>query len=484
MTLSEFDVWYRKRYRRTTSSITSTAFIFSDLFAIMLSFAWGFFWVRIYGFIHDYGSINAKSFITYWPYLPVFILIFNIFHMYPGISLAPSEELRRFSIGSVLAYGGIIFSRYIENNIWDSINTAFIISCIFSTLILLTIRSVTHWFLHITRLGGIPTVIYGSDGTGRLVAKCLKSSIRSGYLPVLMLDDNPLGEDECLGIPVIHDTTIGHEIVKRYNIKMAIVAMPNLEAQKLKHLINMSVSAFRYNVIIPSYFNITTIWMSVRDFSGILGIDTSNKLKLGLNLKIKRLIDILIVIFGGILILPFLLLIALVIKLNSHGPVLYKHKRIGKDGKNFYAYKFRSMIADAEQKLQKIIENDPVLKTEWENTQKLQNDPRITGFGRFLRRTSIDEFPQLINILKGEMSLVGPRPIVDEEIPKYGEDYSRIFSVKPGLTGLWQVSGRSHADYHDRISYDTYYLQNWSVWLDLWIIYKTIGVVFNGKGAY
>jgi Undecaprenyl-phosphate galactose phosphotransferase WbaP len=484
MTLLEFDSWYRKRYRRTTSSITSISFIFSDLLAILLSFAWGFFWVRIYGFINDYGSINAKSFITYWPYLPVFILIFNIFHMYPGISLAPSEELRRFSIGSVLAYGGIIFSRYIENGFWDSINTAFIISCVFSTIILLTARSVMHWFLHITRLGGIPTVIYGCGGTGRLVAKCLQNSTRSGYLPVLMLDDNPLSEDEYLGIPVIHETTIGPEIVKRYNIKMAIVAMPNLDPQKLKHLINTSVSAFRYNVIIPSYFNITTIWMSVRDFSGVLGIDTSNKLKMGLNLKIKRLMEIFIVIFGGILVMPFLLLIALFIKLNSPGPVLYKHKRVGKDGKDFYIYKFRSMVVDAEQKLKKIFETDPELKTEWENNQKLQKDPRITGFGKFLRRASIDEFPQLINILKGEMSLVGPRPIVDEEVSKYGEDYDRIFSIRPGLTGLWQVSGRSHTDYHDRISYDTYYLQNWSVWLDLWVIYKTIGVVLNGKGAY
>jgi Undecaprenyl-phosphate galactose phosphotransferase WbaP len=224
--------------------------------------------------------------------------------------------------------------------------------------------------------------------------------------------------------------------------------------------------------------------MSVRDFNGVVGIDTSNKLKLGLNLKIKRLMDIFIVIFGGIIILPFLLIIAFIVKLNSPGPVLYKHKRIGKDGKDFYAYKFRSMVVDAEKKLQEIIETNHELKTEWENTQKLQNDPRITNVGRFLRRTSIDEFPQLINILKGEMSLVGPRPIVEEEVPKYGEDYSRIFSIKPGLTGLWQVSGRSHADYHDRIAYDTYYLQNWSVWLDLWIIYKTIGVVIDGKGAY
>jgi Undecaprenyl-phosphate galactose phosphotransferase WbaP len=224
--------------------------------------------------------------------------------------------------------------------------------------------------------------------------------------------------------------------------------------------------------------------MSVRDFSGVIGIDASNKLKLFWNLGIKRFMDIVIVIAGGILLLPFFLLIALIVKINSPGPVLYKHKRLGKNGKPFYAYKFRTMVNNAEQKLKEIIEADPQLKIEWEKTHKLQKDPRITGFGKILRRTSIDEFPQLINILKGEMSLVGPRPIVTEEVAKYGDDYNRIFSNKPGLTGMWQVSGRSDANYYDRISYDTYYLQNWSIWLDLWILFKTFGVVFFGKGAY
>ena len=484
MTLSDFDIWYRTKYRRTSSALTTTAFIFSDLLALMLTFGWGFFWVRIYGFIHDYGSINFKSFVTYWPYLPVFILIFQLHKLYPGVSLAPSEEMRRFFIGSLLAYGGIVMSRFIENDRWDSVNTAFLISGFFSTLILLTARSVTHWFLHKTKLGGIPTVIYGSGSTGKLVAECLLGSIRSGYVPVLFLDDNPLGDDEYMGIPIIHDLSAGPEIVKRYNIKMAIVAMPKLDAQKLKHLQNTSVSAFRYTVIIPNFFNISSIWMSVRDFSGVLGIDTSNKLKFSFNLMVKRMIDLFVVIIGGLIILPFLLLIALLIKIDSPGPVLYKQKRLGKNGKHFYTYKFRSMAVDADEKLKKILESNSELRKEWEETHKLHNDPRITRIGKFIRRTSIDEFPQLINILKGEMSLVGPRPIVDAEVEKYGDDYNRVFSVTPGLTGMWQVSGRSDANYTERVAYDIYYLQSWSVWLDLWIIFKTFGAVINGKGAY
>jgi Undecaprenyl-phosphate galactose phosphotransferase WbaP len=485
MNLSDFDIWYRTRYRRTSSALTSTAFIFSDLLAILLSFAWGFFWVRIYGFIiNDGGIINAKSFIIYWPYLLVFIIVFQIHRLYPGVSLAPSEEMRRFFIGSMIAYGSILMSRIIEYGIWDAINTAFLISCIFSTITLLIARSATHWLLYKTRLGGIPTVIYGSGTTGKLVVDCLMGSIRTGYIPVLILDDNPLGDDEYRNIPIIHDTSVGPEIVKRYNIKMAIISMPKLDANKLKTLQNTSASAFRYNVIIPNFHNISSIWMSVRDFNGILGIDVSNKFNLSVNKLNKRLMDITLVILGGLVILPCLLLIALLIKLNSPGPVLYKQKRLGCNGKHFFTFKFRTMVVDADKQLQKILESNPALKKEWEENHKLHKDPRVTGIGRFLRRTSLDEFPQLLNILKGDMSLVGPRPIVDAEIDKYGEDYKRVFSIKPGLSGLWQVSGRSDSNYLDRVAYDVYYLQSWSVWLDLWIIFKTFGVVIIGKGAY
>ncbi len=265
---------------------------------------------------------------------------------------------------------------------------------------------------------------------------------------------------------------------------MAIVAMPELETSKLKNLYKTSVSAFRYNVLIPNFFNISNIWMSVRDFNGILGIETSNKFKLWWNLCAKRFMDISLIVIGGTLILPFLLLTALVVKLSSPGPVLYKQKRLSKNGKHFYAYKFRSMFIDADLQLKKLLESNPEMRAEWEKNHKLQNDPRITGLGKILRRTSLDEFPQLINILKGEMSLVGPRPIVDDEIEKYGDDYERVFSIKPGLTGFWQISGRSDTNYRDRVAYDIYYLQNWSVWLDLWIIFMTFGSVIKGKGAY
>ncbi|MDR0495941.1 MAG: undecaprenyl-phosphate galactose phosphotransferase WbaP [Treponema sp.] len=486
MTLSEFDIWYRTRFRRTSSALTAVFYIFSDMLGVMLSIGWGFFLIKIYGWglWGEKGIINTKSFITYWPYLAGFIVIFQILSLYPGISLAPAEELRRFTIGSFLTHGGIILSRYIERDSWDSITAALIVSFIFSTAILLATRSLTNWILAKTRLGGIPAVIYGSGSTGRLVTDCLLDGAGTGYVPALILDDEQGGVDEYQGIPIIHDTSLGPEIVSRYNIKMAMVAMPKLEDQKLKHLLNNSVSSFRYSAFVPGLSRTTNIWMSVRDFGGVLGLVTSNKFKMSWNLAIKRFMDIAIVSIGGIIILPFLLLIALLVKITSPGPVLFRHKRLGMNGKHFNTYKFRTMVIDSQARLEKLLESDAEKEKEWKNYHKLANDPRITRIGKILRRTSIDEFPQLINILKGEMTLVGPRPIVDAEVEKYGEDYSRIFSIRPGLTGLWQVSGRSNTNYEERIAYDTFYLQSWSIWMDLWVIFKTFGAVIQGRGAY
>ncbi|MDR3173711.1 MAG: undecaprenyl-phosphate galactose phosphotransferase WbaP [Treponema sp.] len=480
MDIQKFERWYHIRYKRTSSALTSTAFIVSDLLGVMLSFGAGFFLVNLY----DISAINFKSFVTYWPYLPVFILFFQINGLYPGISLAPSEELRHFTVSSVLAHGGIILSRYIEDQEFDAISIAFIISFLFSPVILMAMRSITHTVLSKTGLGGVPAVVYGSGSRGRLVIDRLLDSKRSGYLPVLILDNTAESGESYRDIPIIHDTSIGPELVKRFRIRMAIVAMPELSQGELSNLLNYSVSAFRYSVLIPDFFNITNIWMSVRDFDGILGLVASHKLKMSWNLAIKRLLDLSMVITGGLIILPLLLIIALLVKLGSPGPVLYSHRRLGKNGKHFNAYKFRSMVNDSQDVLEKLLSQSPQVRAEWEANHKLKDDPRVTRIGKFLRRTSFDEFPQLINILKGEMSLVGPRPIVDGEVEKYGRDFDRIFSVKPGLTGLWQVSGRSDTDYSERVALDTYYLQSWSVWLDLWVLLKTLGVVIKGKGAY
>ncbi len=199
----------------------------------------------------------------------------------------------------------------------------------------------------------------------------------------------------------------------------------------------------------------------------------------------KRCIDLAVVL----LLLPFFILslaiFGLMIKLESKGPIFYKQKRVGYGGKTFGLLKFRTMYCDADRRLKEILEKDPRAREEWNKYYKLKDDPRVTKIGKFLRKTSLDELPQIINILKGEMSFVGPRPVLQEELEKYyKENAENYLKVRPGLTGLWQVSGRNELDYERRVKLDMVYIHNWSLWLDIVIFLQTFVVVFKGKGAY
>ena len=177
-------------------------------------------------------------------------------------------------------------------------------------------------------------------------------------------------------------------------------------------------------------------------------------------------------------------IIALSIKINSKGPAIFSQERIGRNDRSFRCYKFRTMYNDAEKRLDTLLENNPEAKEEWEQYWKLQDDPRITTIGSFLRKTSLDELPQLFNVLKGDMSLVGPRPVTKKEIDEYYKESAKLcFGVPPGITGLWQVSGRSNTNYNYRIALDLWYVRNWNLWLDIVILLKTLKVVLNKEGA-
>jgi len=200
----------------------------------------------------------------------------------------------------------------------------------------------------------------------------------------------------------------------------------------------------------------------------------------------KRMFDIVFSLFAILITLPIMIPIAIIIKLTDGGSVLFGHNRVGYRGREFKVLKFRSMYPDAEERLKKILEEDPKAREEWEKTFKLKNDPRVTPIGKFLRKTSLDELPQFFNVLKGDMSVVGPRPVVKEELEKYYKDKAKYYlSVKPGITGYWQVEGRSDVeDYQERVNMDVWYVENQSFLLDLKIILKTVWVMLTGKGAY
>lgn len=203
------------------------------------------------------------------------------------------------------------------------------------------------------------------------------------------------------------------------------------------------------------------------------------------HLPLKRAFDVVFSIFALLFTFPLFMTIAILIRLQSPGPIIYAHERIGRGGKSFKCFKFRSMYVDADIRLTELLKNDLSLKEEWEKSYKLKNDPRITPIGKFLRKSSLDELPQFLNVLKGDLSVVGPRPVVKAELQQhFKEKAQKILSVRPGITGLWQVSGRSNTTYEQRVALDVHYIENHNFLYDLYLVLKTIPALFLRKGAY
>ena len=205
-----------------------------------------------------------------------------------------------------------------------------------------------------------------------------------------------------------------------------------------------------------------------------------------LYLNMKNGFDIVFSLLVIVIGFPIFLLIAILIKFSSRGPIFYYHKRVGKNFKTFYCIKFRTMHPEAEDILSNLLENNELIKLEYEKNHKIKNDPRITRIGKFLRKTSLDELPQFLNVLKLEMSVIGPRPIVENEIVKYDDSISKVVSIKPGITGLWQVSGRNNLSYKKRVYLDCLYVEQLNLLMDLRIILRTLGVLIfpMDRGAY
>jgi Undecaprenyl-phosphate galactose phosphotransferase WbaP len=237
-------------------------------------------------------------------------------------------------------------------------------------------------------------------------------------------------------------------------------------------------------MILPSFCGYASLWVEPRDLGGILGLEVRRNLVLAWPRFCKWCFDVVVCAIGMVVAIPLGILFAVLIMVTSRGSPIYGHERIGRAGRRFTVWKFRTMVKDADRVLERHLDEHPELRQEWEQEHKLRNDPRVTAVGRFLRATSLDELPQFWNVIRGEMSLVGPRPIVEAEVFRYRDMFDLYLQVRPGISGLWQVSGRSDTTYDERVALDVAYVRNWSVWLDVWILLRTVRAVIRGKGAY
>ena len=326
----------------------------------------------------------------------------------------------------------------------------------------------------------------------RDLARCIAFRFDGARIPVILSGEGDLvrqlgrsiGSDAYLGFRVA--ATVGTDVSEvlaaadRLRVGMLVTCVdPRLLRCHMAEL----VTRFSHIEYMPSGSSFPVSGGQIVSFDGVGGIEMVNQRHFRALRMEKQILDRALALVAFVALSPFFVVVPVLVKLTSRGPVFYRQDRLGKRARPIRVWKFRSMYADADERLKAILESDPARRAEWEASFKLKDDPRVTPLGRFLRKTSIDEFPQLFNVFSGDMALGGPRPIVEKEVRYYGSAYDTFASVKPGITGLWQASGRSDTDYARRVALDVHYVLNWSPWMDIWILFRTVYAVVFMRGA-
>jgi undecaprenyl-phosphate galactose phosphotransferase len=336
-----------------------------------------------------------------------------------------------------------------------------------------------------------PTLILGTGQNAQEAAKALRSEPLMGLEPVAFLA--PKGEPLPAVAPEVDGRRLevlaaGEDLeatLERLNRPHLMVALEADSLLPYQGLLQRLFAKYADVSIVPPLRGLPLYGMEMTHFFSheVLMLTARNNLGRPIPRLLKRLFDVAGSLTLLVVLAPLFAYLSWKIR-QTGGAAIFSHRRVGRYGGMFGCLKFRTMVPDAESVLRRHLEGDPSVRAEWERDFKLKDDPRITPIGAFLRRTSLDELPQLWNVLKGEMSLVGPRPIIDEELQRYGDQVDYYLEARPGITGLWQISGRNDTTYEDRVALDSWYVRNWSLWYDMVILVKTVRVVLRREGAY
>jgi Undecaprenyl-phosphate galactose phosphotransferase WbaP len=407
------------------------------------------------------------------PFLMLFPLLFGITNLYPGVMQNPVEELRRVATAITFGMLLLVVATFLAKEANEYSRAVILIAWPTSIVAVIGARTAVRSICSRMPWWGIPSVIVGAyDDVEAFAQKVLAEpsvGIRIADIQYLEMPWRSLEPDL-------------QPVSKKASYAILVVP-PDAD---MRWLIKAERVVWGYQrfLVIPRPNDLLSSWMTVRECRGLVGFEMRRELLHKGSQFAKRTLDLVLTGVGGLLILPLIAAIAAAIRLSSRGPAFYAQHRVGRGHRGFMAWKFRTMIENADQLLEEHLDQNPQLRREWAETHKLKDDPRVTRIGRILRRTSLDELPQIWNVFRGDMSLVGPRPVVTAEVEKYGESFDFYRAVRPGITGLWQVSGRSDTSYNERVALDVRYVRHWSVWLDLYLLARTFGVVVRGSGAY
>lgn len=459
--------------------------------------------------------------------VPMCIAALTAVQMYGLTPPSPSEEIRRCTLTISLVYAGSWMVAVARNGAFQYMpHFAWLVGWLISVMLVPIGRGVLRTELAKRSWWGQPVVVFGAGKVGRAVVATLQQRPQLGLKPVAILDDDPTkhgtvratwGEEDLMvqsvrqgpessharnddfetpsqrsaleqfaeveGVPIVGGLELAPILAQRLGIRSAVIAMPKLDSATLLGVIERYAEGYSSVLVIPDLFNVAHFGTPTHSLGGVLGIEVRRQLLLAGPRLAKRLMDVVLTTIGGLFVLPVVLVISILIKFDSSGPVFYRQKRLGQDGVRFVAFKFRTMYGDGEKRLLEVLANNPQMRAEYEEFHKLTVDPRVTRIGRMLRKYSLDELPQIWSVFVGDMSLVGPRPYLEREIPEMNGQEAVILRVKPGITGIWQVTERNASTFEQRVHLDVEYVRSWSPWLDLYVLARTLPVVLGGTGS-
>jgi exopolysaccharide biosynthesis polyprenyl glycosylphosphotransferase len=463
-----------------------------DTLALALAFAAAFL-LRFANPLLPYDNLYSSTFYTWLVFwvIPFWLGVFLLYGLYDLDTLFGGiEEYSRAVHACTLGVIVLIIYSFLDRStsgsnlsrLWLVFVWLLSSGAIIAERFLL--RRVVYWLRrhgHLRRR----VLIVGANPEGQAIAEQLHSGATSGLEVIGWVDDQPPAADSHFSLPLLGPVSALAAVVREQRIDEIIIASTAVTRDQLLETYHTFGLADEVEIrLSPGLFEILTTGARIKE-SGYVPLVSLNKLRItGVDAVLKRALDLGLIMLSLPFLVPLFMFLAVAVKLDSAGPVFHRRRVLGVGRRPFDAYKFRSMGLDADARLAQLLDGDPEARAEFECSRKLKDDPRTTRFGRLLRRTSADELPQLINVLTGQMSLVGPRMIAPDEITLYGKWWMNLLTVKPGITGPWQVMGRNDLPYDERVSLSMRYIRNHSVWLDLQILYQTIGVVVRGRGAY